>query len=106
MVEDPPEREVREAHAVGHKRAKEVERLEIAYWEALLSHPACYETVAAVIERRVEDQTLAEVAALRRLCKNAKADKLGKRQETRWNDLCLSLSTKMREPHKQTCPWL
>ena len=77
--------------------AKEVERLEIAYWEALLSHPTCFETVAAVIEKRVEDQTLPEVAALRRLCKSAKADKLGKRQETRWNDLCLALSTKMRE---------
>jgi RNA polymerase primary sigma factor len=77
--------------------AKEVERLEIAYWEALLSHPACFETVAAVIEARVEDQTLPEVAALRRLCKSARADKLGKRQETRWNDLSLSLSTKMRE---------
>lgn len=77
--------------------AKEVERLEIAYWEALLSHPTCFETVAAVIEQRVEDQPLPEVAALRRLCKNAKSDKLGKRQEARWNDLCLQLSTKMRE---------
>ncbi|MGB5194016.1 MAG: sigma-70 family RNA polymerase sigma factor [Polyangiales bacterium] len=77
--------------------AKEVERLEIAYWEALLSHPTCFETVAAVIEQRVEDQPLPELAALRRLCKNAKSDKLGKRQEARWNDLCLQLSTKMRE---------
>ncbi|HSN82963.1 MAG TPA: sigma-70 family RNA polymerase sigma factor [Polyangiales bacterium] len=77
--------------------AKEVERLEIAYWEALLSYPPCFETVAAVIEARVEDQPLPEVAALRRLCKSAKADKLGKRQETRWNDLALQLSTKMRE---------
>ena len=77
--------------------AKEVERLEIAYWEALLSQPACFETVAAVIEARVEDQTLPEVAALRRLCKSSKSDKLGKRQETRWNDLSLQLSTKMRE---------
>ncbi len=77
--------------------AKEVERLEIGYWEALLSHPTCFETVAAVIEQRVEDQPLPELAALRRLCKNAKSDKLGKRQEARWNDLCLQLSTKMRE---------
>jgi len=30
--------------------AKQVERLEIAYWEALLSYPACFESVAAVIE--------------------------------------------------------
>jgi hypothetical protein len=60
--------------------AKEVERLEIAYWEALLSYPSCFETVAAVIEARVQDQTLPEVASLRRLGKSAKSDKLGKRQ--------------------------
>jgi RNA polymerase primary sigma factor len=77
--------------------AKEVERLEIAYWEALLGYPPCYETVAAIIEKRVEEEPLPEVASLRKLCKSAKADKLGKRQETRWVDLCLSLSTKMRE---------
>ena len=77
--------------------AKEVERLEIAYWEALLGYPPCFETVAAVIDARVEEQPLPEVASLRRLCKSAKADKLGKRQETRWNDLALQLSTKMRE---------
>jgi len=77
--------------------AKEVERLEIGYWEALLSHPPCFETVAAVIEVRVQEQPLPEIASLRKLCKSAKADKLGKRQETRWNDLALQLSTKMRE---------
>ncbi len=77
--------------------AKEVERLEIAYWEALIGYPPCYETVAAVIEARVKEEPLPEVASLRKLCKSAKADKLGKRQEARWADLCLSLSTKMRE---------
>ena len=77
--------------------AKQVERLEIAYWEALLSYPPCFESVAAVIEARVEDQPLPELASLRKLCKSSKADKLGKRQEVRWNDLCLQLSTKMRE---------
>lgn len=77
--------------------AKQVERLEIAYWEALLSYPACFESVAAVIEARVQDQPLPEIAGLRKLCKSAKADKLGKRQEVRWNDLALQLSTKMRE---------
>jgi len=77
--------------------AKEVERLEIAYWEALLGYPPCFETVGAVIEARVQDQPLPEIASLRRLCKSAKADKLGKRQEARWNDLALQLSTKMRE---------
>jgi len=77
--------------------AKQVERLEIAYWEALLSYPSCFESVAAVIEARVDEQPLPELASLRKLCKSAKAEKLGKRQETRWNDLCLQLSTKMRE---------
>jgi RNA polymerase primary sigma factor len=77
--------------------AKLVERLEIAYWEALLSYPTCFESVAAVIEARVQDQPLPEIGGLRKLCKSAKADKLGKRQEVRWNDLCLQLSTKMRE---------
>ncbi|MGB8221828.1 MAG: sigma-70 family RNA polymerase sigma factor [Polyangiales bacterium] len=77
--------------------AKQVERLEIAYWETLLSHPQCFESVAAVIEARVQDQQLPEIASLRKLCKSAKAEKLGKRQEARWNDICLQLSTKMRE---------
>jgi RNA polymerase primary sigma factor len=77
--------------------AKQVERLEIAYWEALLSYPPCFESVAAVLEARVQDQPLPELASLRKLGKSAKAEKLGKRQETRWNDLCLQLSTKMRE---------
>jgi len=76
--------------------AKRVERLEIAYWEALLSYPPCFETVGTIIELRVEDRQLPEIAALRKLCRSAKSDKLGKRQETRWNDLCLQLSTKMR----------
>ncbi|MFW2386693.1 MAG: sigma-70 family RNA polymerase sigma factor [Polyangiales bacterium] len=77
--------------------AKQVERLEIGYWEALLSYPPCFESVAAVIEARVKEEPLPELASLRKLCKSAKADKLGKRQEVRWNDLCLQLSTKMRE---------
>jgi RNA polymerase primary sigma factor len=77
--------------------AKQVERLEIGFWEALLSYPPCFESVAAVIEARVEDQPLTELASLRKLCKSAKAEKLGKRQEARWNDICLQLSTKMRE---------
>jgi len=77
--------------------AKRVERLEIAYWEALFSYPPCFETVATVIEMRVEEQPLSEIAALRKLCRSAKADKLGKRQEARWGDVCLQLATKMRE---------
>ncbi|MDH3202453.1 MAG: sigma-70 family RNA polymerase sigma factor [Myxococcales bacterium] len=77
--------------------AKRVERLEIAYWEALFSYPACFETVGTIIELRVEDKPLPEIAALRKLSRSAKADKLGKRQEARWGDLCLQLATKMRE---------
>jgi RNA polymerase primary sigma factor len=76
--------------------AKRVERLEIAYWEALLSQPACFETVATVIEFHVEEP-LAELAALRKLARTAKRGKLGKRQEARWSEQAFLLATKLRE---------
>ena len=79
------------------KAAQRVERLEIAYWEALLGYPPCFETVAAVIESHVKEEPLHDLAALRKLCRSAKRTKLGKRQESRWTQLALSLSTKMRE---------
>ena len=43
--------------------AKEVERLEIGYWEALFSYAPAFETVASVLERHVAEEPLpAEVA--------------------------------------------
>ncbi len=77
--------------------AKRVERLEIGYWEALLSYPPCFETVAAVIEHFVVEEPLPELASLRKLARTARRAKLGKRQETRWTTLACQLSTRMRE---------
>ena len=76
--------------------AKRVERLEIAYWEALLGYPPCFETVGAVVEFHVEEP-LNELAGLRKLARSAKRGKLGKRQETRWEELGLQLATRLRE---------
>ena len=77
--------------------AQRVERLEIGYWEALLSYPPCFEAVAAVIEEYVKEEPLPQLAALRKLSRAAARTKLGKRQQTRWDTLTLALSTKMRE---------
>jgi RNA polymerase primary sigma factor len=76
--------------------AQEVERLEIGYWQALLSYPAALETVLQVIEKNVQQEPLPELAPLRRAAKGAKRGKLGKKTQDRWNQLALELSTKMR----------
>jgi RNA polymerase primary sigma factor len=75
--------------------AKEVERLEIGYWQALLSYPSALETVVQVIEKNVEEP-LPEPAQLRRVGKGAKRGKLGKKSQDKWDQLALELSTKMR----------
>ena len=78
--------------------AKLVEECEIKYWEALCSFPACYETVAAVIEAYVPVETLpAEVGVLRKLSRTAKQAKFVKRHQIRWSQVARALSTKMRE---------
>jgi hypothetical protein len=46
--------------------AKEVERLEIGYWEALLSYPLALETVAQVLDEHLE-APIADIATLRKL---------------------------------------
>ncbi len=76
--------------------AKNVERLEIGYWQALFAYPPCAETVCTVVEGFLEEP-LAELAAVRKLARSAKRGKLGKRQQTRWEELCLRLSEKLRE---------
>ena len=53
--------------------------------------------MATVIESYVKEDPLPDLAALRKLARSAKRAKLGKRQETRWTQLALSLSTKLRE---------
>ena len=75
--------------------AKEVEALEIGYWEALLSYVPAYETVAQVLDKHLE-QPLPEVAALRKLSKAAKHGKLGGRSQTKWDELVVSLSKQLR----------
>lgn len=75
--------------------AQRVESLEIAFWEALLGYVPCFETVARVIEKNVEEP-LEEVVALRKMAKAAKTGKLTKRQQPRWDEQVLALSTRLR----------
>ena len=77
--------------------AKEVERLEIGYWEALFSMPAAIETVGSTVERFVE-QPLAEIGALRKLSKSVQkpTGKLIKKDQEKWDELALAVSTKLR----------
>jgi RNA polymerase primary sigma factor len=77
--------------------AREVERLEIAYWETLLSYPSVYETVACVLDVHVpEDEPIAELATLRKLAKNVKRGKLSKRSQTKWDKTVTVAAEKLR----------
>ncbi len=78
--------------------ARQVEEHEIAYWQALFAYPACFETVATVVEKMVdlEENPLPELVPMRKLAKSAKRGKLGKRQQVRWDKLGLEISTKLR----------
>jgi RNA polymerase primary sigma factor len=77
--------------------AQEVERLEIGFWQALLSYAPAFETVASVLERHVTEEPLpAELVPLRKLARAAKRGKLLPSQQTRWDKLALVVSTRMR----------
>ncbi len=76
--------------------AQEVERLEIAYWRALLSYVPAFETVGCVLDLHLEEQP-AELAQLRRLAKGARRGKLGKRNQSRWDACVEELSKTLRE---------
>ena len=76
--------------------AKEVERLEIAYWEALFSYVPAFETVACVLDRHLEEP-LPQVAQLRKLTKLAKRGRMSKTSQTKWNKVATELATKLRE---------
>ncbi len=76
--------------------AQLVERLEIGYWLALFDYPSAFETVGAVIEKHVETVP-PEVAAMRKLARAAKAKKLPKPQQVKWDELSRELGKKMRE---------
>ncbi|HJK89166.1 MAG TPA: sigma-70 family RNA polymerase sigma factor [Polyangiaceae bacterium LLY-WYZ-15_(1-7)] len=75
--------------------ARKVEELEIAYWEALFAYPACFETVAAVVERNVEE-TVPGLAGMRKLAKSARRGKLGKRQQVKWDEASKEAATFLR----------
>jgi len=77
--------------------AKEVERLEIGYWQALFALPLAIDTVAATIEKYVE-QPLGEVPTLRKLSKSVQraTGKLTKKDQEKWDEVGLSLATKLR----------
>jgi RNA polymerase primary sigma factor len=75
--------------------AQEVERLEIAYWEALFAYSPAYETVASVLERHLEEQP-PEIAALRKLAKTAKRTVTTKKESPRWISTAAALSKKLR----------
>jgi RNA polymerase primary sigma factor len=76
--------------------AQKVERLEIGYWEALFSYPPAIETIAAVLEKHITEEPLPELATLRRMARNAKRGKLGKKTQEKWDKTALDLSTKLR----------
>jgi RNA polymerase primary sigma factor len=81
--------------------AQEVERLEIAYWEALFSYSPAYETVASVLERALEPATVpAEIAALRKLAQGAKrttSTATAKKTESpKWTSTAAALSKQLR----------
>jgi RNA polymerase primary sigma factor len=75
--------------------ARKVEELEIGYWKALFSYPACFETVASVVEERC-DEVPEQIGAMRKLAKSAKRGKLGKRQQVKWDNLADEVSTELR----------
>ncbi|MFN7697743.1 MAG: hypothetical protein ACK5U8_07590, partial [Deltaproteobacteria bacterium] len=77
--------------------AKEVERLEIGYWEALFGLAMAVDTVCATIEKYVE-QPLSEVASLRKLSKSVQraTGKLSKKDQEKWDEIALALATKLR----------
>ncbi len=76
--------------------AKEVRRLEIEYWEGLLSYPSAYEAVASVLDRHIEPP-LPQVANLRKVARSAKGGRLTKTAKAKWNQLVQELADELRE---------
>jgi RNA polymerase primary sigma factor len=78
--------------------AKEVERLEIGYWEALLSYPLALETVAKVLDEHLE-APIEDVATLRKMSKQFRTvagAKAPRGLQERWDATATVLSTKLR----------
>ena len=82
--------------------AQKVERLEIAYWEALFSYSPAYETVASVLERQLE-QKPEELESLRKLSEAAKATSMRstganakKTESPKWTSTAAAFSKQLR----------
>jgi RNA polymerase primary sigma factor len=77
--------------------AKEVERLEIGFWEALFSYPLAFETVANVLDGYLE-APIEEVATLRKLSKKFRTAgvKVPRSLQEQWDATATVLSTKLR----------
>jgi RNA polymerase primary sigma factor len=75
--------------------AKEVERLEIGYWQALFSYTPAFETVASIVEVCTED-TPSELAPMRKLARSANRGRLTKKSQEKWEALALAISTALR----------
>ena len=77
-----------------------VERLEIGFWEALLSYAPAYETVASVVERHIaldpELKVPEELATLRKLARVAKRGQLSKASQPKWDGQVTALSKTLR----------
>jgi RNA polymerase primary sigma factor len=76
--------------------AQEVERLEIAYWEALFSYAPAFETVAQILDQYLEEPLL-DVLGMRKTARGAKHGKLGKKTQVSWEKNTAQLSAKLRE---------
>lgn len=77
--------------------AQEVQRLEVGYWVALLAYMPAFETVAAVLERVIEEQPVAELVRLRELAQTIGAEKATRSQTTQWKRAAGELASKLRE---------
>lgn len=75
--------------------AKEVERVEIAYWEALLSYVPAFDTIDRVLTEHLEE-TPEALVSLRKLSKTGKRTRLGKKGQDSWDAHRAALATELR----------
>ncbi len=76
--------------------ARDVERLEIAYWRALLSLPRAFESIHAVLEARLEAPLPAEAKGVQRLVRQASVHNAPKAQRVRYERAAERLADKLR----------
>jgi RNA polymerase primary sigma factor len=79
--------------------AQQVERLEIAYWCALLSYVPAFDSVAGVLNRylpTLEAPAPLQLQVLTSLVVDSKRGKLSKSDEAKWMPTALELATQLR----------